>query len=172
MEDQEIDEIRHPVLAGQVWPVIGVRVHREGRSPRAASWAPAPHAVQEDVLFPCTWPELKGLAQIAAGLSRARVFVRDLGSAAPDRRLVLCLRGAPGAVRVDGPAAAVAEILAARTRAATLCVAAVHREAGRPEQAQVWRARARQILKDGRAARRSRSVRATSAGLPTLGRRS
>jgi hypothetical protein len=165
------DEIRHPALTGDPWPVIGVRVRREDRSPRAASWRPAPRAVLEDVLLPCTWTELEGLAEIAVGLSRARVYVTDLGGAEPDRRLVLCLRGAPGAVQVEGPLTPVSEVLAARTRAATLRVSAVHREAGRPEEAQLWRARARRILKDGRAARRGRSVRAVSAGLPTLGRR-
>ncbi|MFD7556486.1 hypothetical protein ACFV9E_18350 [Streptomyces sp. NPDC059835] len=165
------EEIGHPALAGETWPVIGVRVRRADRAPLAASWRPAPHTALEDVLLPCTWPELDGLAAIATGLSRARVFVRDLGGADPDRRLVLCLRGAPGAVRVEGPVAAVAEVLAARARAAALRTAAVHREAGRAEEAKVWRARARQILKDGRAARRGRSVRASSAGLPTLGRR-
>lgn len=152
--------------------MIGVRVRREDRSLRAASWRPAPRAVLEDVLLPCTWPELERLAAIAAGVHRARVYVRDLGAAEPDRRLVLCLRGAPGAVRVDGPLAPIAGTMAAKTRAAALRVAAVHREAGRPEEAQLWRARARRILKDGRAARRGRSVRSASAGLPTLGRRS
>lgn len=97
------EEIAHPALAGGPWPVIGVRVRREGRTLRAGSWRPAPHAVLEDVLLPCTWPELEGLAQISTGLSRARVFVRDLGGAGPDRRLVLCLRGAPWAVRVGQP---------------------------------------------------------------------
>ncbi|MFE0373934.1 hypothetical protein [Streptomyces tendae] len=164
------DEIRHPALTGAPWPVIGVRVRREDNNVRAASWRPAPHAVPEDVLLPCTWPELERLAEIATGRSRARVYVRALGDAGPERRLVLCLRGAPGAVRAEGPLAPVAELLAARTRAATLRVAAVHREAGRAEQAQLWRARARRILKEGRATRRGRSVRATSAGLPTLGR--
>ncbi|MFJ9380171.1 hypothetical protein [Streptomyces sp. NPDC101455] len=166
------DEIRHPALTGESWPVIGVRVRREDRSLRTASWRPAPHAELEDVLLPCVWPELEGLAEIAVGLSRARVYVRDLGGAEPDRRLVLCLRGAPGAVRVEGPLAPVVEVLAARTRTAMLRVAAVHREAGRGQEAQAWRARARRMLKDVRAARRGRSVRATSAGLPTLGRRS
>ncbi|MGW2588433.1 hypothetical protein ACWCYZ_45620 [Streptomyces virginiae] len=160
------DEIGHPALTGEPWPVIGVQVHREDRSLRGASWRPTPQAVLEEVLLPCTGLELERLAQIAMGLSRVRVFVRDFGAADPDRRLVLCLRGASGAVRVEGPVAPVAEILAARARAA-----AVHRESGRPEEAQAWCARARQILKDGRAARRGRSVRATSAGLPTLGRR-
>jgi hypothetical protein len=165
------DEIRHPALTGEPWPVIGVRVCREDRSPRAASWRPAPRAVLEDVLLPCMWPELERLAEIATGRSRVRVYVRDLGGADPNRRLVLCLRGAPGAVQVQGPLAPVAEVLAARTRTAALRVAAVHREAGRPEEAQAWRARARRMLKDGRAARRGRSVRTTSAGLPTLGQR-
>lgn len=165
------DEISHPALTGGPWPMIGVRVSREDSSPRAASWQPAPHTVLEDVLLPCTWPELERLAQIATGLSRARVYVTDLGAVESDRRLVLCLRGAPGAIRVEGPLAPVVEVLTARTRAAALSVAAIHREAGRPEEAQLWRARARRILKDGRAARRGRSVRATSAGLPTLGRR-
>ncbi|WEO93017.1 hypothetical protein A6P39_002350 [Streptomyces sp. FXJ1.172] len=165
------DEIRHPALTGALWPVIGVRVRREDHSPRAASWRPAPHAVLEDVLLPCTWPELERLAEIATGRSRARVYVRGLGVAEPDRRLVLCLRGAPGAVRVEGPLAPAAELLTARTRAAMLRTAAVHRQAGRAEEAQLWRARARRILKDGRATCRGRSVRATSAGLPTLGQR-
>ncbi|MFE2640842.1 hypothetical protein ACFXKF_40045 [Streptomyces scopuliridis] len=165
------DEIRHPALTGAPWPVIGVRVRHEDRRPRAASWRPAPLAVPQDVLLPCAWPELEGLAKIAVGLSRARVYVRALAEDEPDGRLVLCLRGAPGAIQVQGPLAPVANVLAARTRAAMLRVAAVHREAGRPEEAQAWRARARQLLKDGRAARRGRSVRATSAGLPTLGGR-
>jgi hypothetical protein len=165
------DEVEHPAVTGESWPVIGVRVRREGGRVRAASWRPAPHTVLEDVLLPCLWPELERLAQIATGLTRARVYVTGLGAAEPDRRLVLCLRGAPGAVRVEGPMAPVAETLTARTRAAVLRVAAVHRDAGRAEEAQLWRTRARRILKDGRAARRGRSVRATSAGLPTLGRR-
>ncbi|WP_127455069.1 hypothetical protein [Streptomyces sp. B29(2018)] len=109
-------------------------------------------AVLQEVLLPCAWPELERLAGIATGRSRARVYVRGLGEAGPEQLLVLCLRGAGGAVRVEGPLAPVAEVLAARARAAALNVAAVHREAGR-------------------AARRGRSVRAASAGLPTLGRR-
>ncbi|MFH9742660.1 hypothetical protein ACH4MA_33855 [Streptomyces roseolus] len=125
----------------------------------------------QEVLLSCTWPELERLAGIATGASRARVYVRDLGGAGPERRLVLCLRGADRAVRVEGPVGPVAEVLVARCRAAALDVAAVHREAGRPQEARLWRARARRILKDGRAARRGRSVRAASAGLPTLGRR-
>lgn len=165
------DEIRHPALDGARWPVIGVRVRREDSAPRAASWRPAPRAVLQDVLLPCTWPELEGLAGIATDGSRARVYVRDLGEAGPQRRLVLCLRGPDGAVRVEGPVGPVTEALAARARAAALNVAAVHREAGRAQEARLWRARARRILKDGRAARRGRSVRAASAGLPTLGRR-
>lgn len=164
-------EIRHPALTGAPWPVIGVRVRREDHSARAASWRPAPQTVLEDVLLPCTWPELERFAEIATGRSRARVYVRDLDGADPDQRLVLCLRGAPGAVQIEGPLNPVAELLTARTRAAVLRVAAVHREAGRAEQAQLWRARARRLLKGGRAARRGRSVRATSAGLPTLGQR-
>ena len=131
----------------------------------------APHAVLEDVLLPCTWPDLECLADIATGRSRARVYVRGLDAADPDRRLVLCLRGAPGAVRIEGPLAPVSELLTARTRAVTLHIAAVHREAGRPEQAQLSRAWVRRILKDGRVTRRGRSVRAALAGLPTLGQR-
>ncbi|MEV7156950.1 hypothetical protein AB0N77_20350 [Streptomyces misionensis] len=132
--------------------------------------------MHQEVLLPSMWPELERLAEIATGRSRARVYVRDLGDAGPERRLVpclvLCLRGADGAVRVEGLVGSVAEVLAARARAAVLTVAAVHREAGRPQETRVWCARARQILKDGRAARRGRSVRAASAGLPTLGHRS
>ncbi|MFC3350244.1 hypothetical protein ACFOOM_23015 [Streptomyces echinoruber] len=79
--------------------------------------------------------------------------------------------GAHGAVRVQGPLALVAEVLAARTRAAALRVAAVHRAAGWGEEARVWRARARRILTTIQATRRGRSVRAASAGLPTLGGR-
>ncbi|MFE9620416.1 hypothetical protein [Streptomyces sp. NPDC006384] len=126
----------------------------------------------QEVLLPSTWPELERLAEIPTGRSRARVYVRDLGEAGPERRLVLCLRGADGAVRVEGPVGSAAEVLAVRARAAALDVAAVHRAAGRAQEARLWRARARQILKDGRAARRGRSVRAASAGLPTLGHRS
>ncbi|MFH8217761.1 hypothetical protein ACH4C2_01040 [Streptomyces sp. NPDC018057] len=64
-----------------------------------------------------------------------------------------------------------AEPPADRARAAVLRVAAVHRAAGRAGQAQVWRARARQILKARRYTRRGRSVRTASAGLPSLGHR-
>ncbi|MFC8704899.1 hypothetical protein ACFUIV_22310 [Streptomyces anulatus] len=163
-------EIGHPALGGGVWPVIAVRVRREtGQGLRAESWRPAPSAVLVDVLLPCTWPELEGIARIAVGESRARVYVRELDAAGP--LLVLCLRGAPGAVRVEGPLVPVAEPLAARARAAALRVAAEHRAAGRTEQAQVWRARARQILRARRSARRGRSVRTASAGLPSLGHR-
>ncbi|WP_331750684.1 hypothetical protein OG215_36100 (plasmid) [Streptomyces globisporus] len=163
-------EIGHPAVAGGVWPVIGVRVRRErGGGLRAASWGPGPSVVLVDVLLPCTWPELEGLARIAVGRSRARVYVREL--ATPGPLLVLCLRGAPGAVRVEGPLSPMAELLAARVRAAVLGVAAVHRGAGRTEQAQAWRSRARQILKARRSARRGGSVRTASAGLPSLGHR-
>ncbi|MFE1335474.1 hypothetical protein [Streptomyces microflavus] len=75
------------------------------------------------------WPELEGIARIAVGESRARVYVRELDAASP--LLVLCLRGAPGAVRVEGPLFPVAEPLAARARAAALRVAAEHRAADR-----------------------------------------
>nr|WP_228873948.1 hypothetical protein [Streptomyces halstedii] len=151
--------------------MLGVRVRRETGSQGvgAASWGPGPYVVLEYVLLPCTWAELEGLARIAVGQSRARVYVRELG--APGTLLVLCLRGAPGAVRVEGPLSPVAELLAARARAAALGVAAVHRAAGRTGQAQVWRSRARQILKARCFARRGRSVRTASAGLPSLGHR-
>ncbi|WP_216590261.1 hypothetical protein [Streptomyces brasiliscabiei] len=46
------DEIRHPALTGEPWPVIGVRVRRDESSPREASWRPAPHTALEDVLLP------------------------------------------------------------------------------------------------------------------------
>ncbi|MFI1225926.1 MULTISPECIES: hypothetical protein [Streptomyces] len=162
-------EIGHPALAGGSWPVIGVRVRRESQRLRAGAWRPAPHMVQEDVLLPCTWAELEGIARIAVGQSRARVYVRELVDGGP--LLVLCLRGAPGAVLVEGPLSSLAEPLTARARAAVLGVAAVHRADGRVEEAQVWRALARQILKARRSARRGRSVRTASAGLPSLGRR-
>ncbi|MGC5400721.1 hypothetical protein ACPXCP_33870 [Streptomyces sp. DT20] len=97
------------------------------------------------------------------------MYVRELDAAGPI--LVLCLRGEPGAVRVEGRLFPVAEPLAARARAAALRVAAEYRAAGRTEQAQVWRARARQILRCRRSARRGRSVRTASAGLPFLGYR-
>ncbi|MFI8200407.1 hypothetical protein ACIF6K_28440 [Streptomyces sp. NPDC085942] len=95
--------------------------------------------------------------------------VRELDTDGP--LLVLCLRGAPGAVRVEGPLAPVAEVPAGRARTAALGIAAVHRAAGQTEQARVWRARARQILKARRSVRRGRSVRTASAGLPSLGHR-
>ncbi|MEO3978970.1 hypothetical protein [Streptomyces sp. CAU 1734] len=47
----------------------------------------------------------------------------------------------------------------------------MHGEAGRVQEVRLWSARASRILKDGRAARRGRSVRIASAALPTLGRR-
>lgn len=134
-------EIGYPALAGGSWPVIGVQVRREGgQGLRAASWRPAPYAVLEDVLLPCTWPELEGIARIAVGQSRARVYVRELDGTGPLH--VLCLRGAPGAVRVAGPLFPVAEPLAARARAAVLRVAAVHRAAGRTESSGTPYARA------------------------------
>ncbi|MFJ9379377.1 hypothetical protein [Streptomyces sp. NPDC101455] len=74
-------------------------------------------------------------------------------------------------MQVQGPPASAAEVLAARTRTAALHVAAVHRQARRLEEPRLWSTRTRRILKDGRTARRGRSVRATSAGLRTLGRR-
>lgn len=109
---------------------------------RTASWRPASLAVPQDVLLPCAWLELEGLAKITVGLIRARVYVRDLDEEEPDGRLVLCPRGALGAIQVEGLLAPVADALAARTRAAMLRLAAVHRGAGRPEEAQAWRARA------------------------------
>ncbi|MDW4912492.1 hypothetical protein [Streptomyces californicus] len=161
-------EIEHPALAGVSWPVIGVRVRREGLSLRAAFWPPAPQTVLVDVLLPCTRAELEGIARIAVGQSRARVYVRELGGGSP--LLVLCLRGSPGAVRIEGPTFSLSEPLTAGARAAILGVAAVHRADGRVEEAQFWRVLARQILKARRSARRGRSVRTASAGLPSLGR--
>lgn len=67
------NELRHLALTGEPWPVIGVRVRREDHSPLAASWRPAPHAVLEDALLPCIWPELERLAEIATGRSRVSI---------------------------------------------------------------------------------------------------
>ncbi|MFN1193200.1 hypothetical protein ACK03K_33595 [[Kitasatospora] papulosa] len=39
--------------------------------------------VLEDVLLPCTWAELEGLARIVVGQSRARVYVRELDGTGP-----------------------------------------------------------------------------------------
>ncbi|MGW6202054.1 hypothetical protein ACWF9B_00135 [Streptomyces sp. NPDC055089] len=97
----------------------------------------------ENILLPCTWPESEGIAQIAMGVSRAWVYVRDLGEPELNGWLVLCLRGAPGTVQ--GPLAPVGEALAARTRTAVLRATAVHRAAVRRDETQVWRARARQL---------------------------
>ncbi|WP_331746182.1 hypothetical protein OG923_34585 (plasmid) [Streptomyces halstedii] len=159
-------EIRHPALDGTGWPAIGVRVRCGDTGLRAASWRLAPHTVLWEVLLPCTWPELERLAGIATGTSRARVYVRSLGEAGAGQLLVLCLRGAGGAVRVEGPLAPVAEVLAARARAAVLNVAAVHCAAGREEEARLWRAWARRILKDGRAARRGGAYGPPRPGCP------
>lgn len=123
------DEIRHPALTGEPWPVIGVQVRREDSSPTAASWRPAPHAALEDVLLPCTWPELERLAGIATGLTRARVYVTDLGAAEPDPRLVLCLRGAPGAIQVEGPLTPVAEEVTGRVSDLRPCIRSTLRPA-------------------------------------------
>ncbi|MER5985598.1 hypothetical protein [Streptomyces sp. NPDC001787] len=71
---------------------------RTGRL-RTASWRLASLAVPQDVMLPCAWLELEGLAKITVGLIRARVYVRDLAEEEPDG----CPRGALGAIQVEGP---------------------------------------------------------------------
>ncbi|HZX36740.1 MAG TPA: hypothetical protein VFF37_00100, partial [Streptomyces sp.] len=65
----------------------------------------------------------------------------------------------------------VADTLYGRTRAAMLTAGQLSRVSGQDDEAAHWGALARQLLLAKRSARRGRSVRAVSGGLPTLGKR-
>jgi Shikimate dehydrogenase substrate binding domain len=161
----------HPAAAGQPWPTLRIRVRRaEDGQLVAASTQAAPGAVIEQVLLPSDWDTLVGLGRIAVGESRARLYLTTHGAPEPGQ-LVLCLRGAEGAVRVQGPLAPIADALGGRVRAAVLRMTALYRAAGRIDEARRWRALGRRMLKARRAARTGRSVRTASGGLPTLGKR-
>ncbi|MFC7912520.1 hypothetical protein [Streptomyces sp. NPDC057386] len=163
---------RHPALSpGATWPTLRMWVRREDEHAVLVALAPARGARPEEVLLPCDAALLILLGRIALGSSRAGLYAAHLDEEDPDRRLVLCARGAPGAVRVRGAVSSVADTLYGRTRAAMLAAGALRRASGRDDEAAHWGTLARQLLLAKRSARRGRSVRAVSGGLPTLGRR-
>ncbi|MFD8968791.1 hypothetical protein ACFV0C_28020 [Streptomyces sp. NPDC059568] len=75
-----------------------------------------------------------------------------------------------GAV-IRGTVSSVADKLYGTTRSAMLTAGQIQRASGRPDEAAQWSALARQLLMAGLSARRGRSVRTMSGGLPTLGKR-
>lgn len=134
----------------------------------AAWWHPAKGAVAEQALLPADLEALQVLGAVAVGQSRAHLFAVVLPGDG-NERVVLCLCGTVGAVRVGGSVALFAEVLKARTRAALLRGAQDHRQAGRSDEAAAWSAAARGVLLAGRRAGRGSSVRAVSGGLSALG---
>ncbi|WP_329543379.1 hypothetical protein OG548_45705 [Streptomyces sp. NBC_01356] len=118
---------------------------------------------------------LAAIGAIAAGESRARLYVTP---GAPDegkRALRLCVRGTPGAVRVTGPLGAYADLLLRQTQNAMHRAAAQRQKAGDTVQARTLKGMAGALPAAKRAADKtttgSGSVRTVSGGLPTLGKR-
>ncbi|MFD7919678.1 hypothetical protein ACFV3R_10675 [Streptomyces sp. NPDC059740] len=163
---------RHPALSpGASWPTLRMWVRREDEHTVLVALAPARGTRPEEVLLPCDAALLILLGRIALGNSRAALYAARLDEEDPGRRLVLCARGAPGAVRVHGAMSSVADALYARTRAAMLTAGALLRASGQGDEAAHWGTLARQLLLAKRSARRGHSVRTVSGGLPTLGKR-
>lgn len=162
----------HPALDPAVaWPTLGMWVRWEGGRLDLVSLAPARATQADQVLLPCDSELLIQLGKISLGSSRASLYAARLAEDDADHRLVLCPRGIEGAVRISGAVSSVAEPLYGKTRAAMLAAGRVRRAAGHQDEATQWSAMARQLLMAKRAARRRRSVRTVSGGLPTLGKR-
>jgi hypothetical protein len=134
--------------------------------------APAQGTHVEEILLPCDAELLIKLGTISLGGSRAGLYATRLAEADTDLRLVLCSRGTEGAVRIHGIVPSIAEPLYGKTRAALLAAAQIQRAAGRPAEAAQWSVLTRQLMMAKRSARQARSIRTTSGGLPTLGKRS
>ncbi|MBP5935370.1 hypothetical protein [Streptomyces acidiscabies] len=166
---------RHPALSpGAAWPTLRMWVRREDEHAVLVSLAPAPEARPEEVLLPCDAALLTLLGSIALGSSRAGLYAARLDEQDPARRLVLCARGVPGALRVRGATSAVADTLYGRTRSAMLTAGHLLRASGQRDEAAHWGTLARGLMlakRSARRGRRGRSVRAVSGGLPTLGKR-
>ncbi|WP_369243640.1 hypothetical protein [Streptomyces sp. R41] len=116
---------------------------------------------------------LAAIGAIATGESSARLYVAP---APPDqpKRLHLCVRGAPGAVRVTGFLEAYRDLLVRQTQAAMRRAATEYQKAGDAEVAGRLRSMAGALPAARRAAdkkSKGRSVRTVSGGLPTLGHR-
>ncbi|MFF8601871.1 hypothetical protein ACF065_27625 [Streptomyces sp. NPDC015232] len=163
---------RHPALSpGAAWPTLRMWVRREDEHAVLVAFAPARGARPEEVLLPCDAALLTLLGRIALGSSRAGLYAARLDEEGAGRRLVLCARGAPGAVRVRGAVGSVADTLYGRTRAAMLTAGALLRASGQDDEAALWGTLARQLLLAKRSTHQGRSVRAVSGGLPTPGKR-
>jgi hypothetical protein len=134
------------------------------------SLAPTRGAQPEQALLPCAAELLMQLGRIALGSSRADLYTARLLEEDADRRLVLCPRGSAGAVRIHGAVSSVADTLYGKTRAAMLAADQIQRTAGSTDEAAQWGDMARQLMTAKRSARRGRSVRTVSGGLPTLGK--
>ncbi|MFF3257009.1 hypothetical protein ACFYWP_39915 [Actinacidiphila glaucinigra] len=158
-------------VARPPWASIGMRIEREGERIVSAYLYPVRSPRAEQVLLPRDEATLVTLGRIAAGESRARLYVTD--SAHDAGWLELCLRGTAGAVAVTGGIAAYADPLVGKVRQAMTRTAARHQAAGDTDEAQRWKQMARAVARAKRAAdqQHRRSVRTVSGGLPTLGRR-
>jgi hypothetical protein len=144
-------------------------VRRDGDGIDSIALTGARAGAVEDVLLPHDEAALMVLGAMATGGSQAHLYVCSVSEDREDLRLVVCLRGADGAVRVEGRASMVADTLYARTRAALLAMAKSARDAGRQDEARHWSVLARRLLMTRRQANRGSSVRAMAGGLPTLG---
>jgi hypothetical protein len=165
----------HPALAdAKGWPALPVWVVRRGHRITFAALAPHRRAREAAALLPCDSATLTLLGQIATRESRARLFLTHLDPEHPhNEQVVLCPRGTPGAVRIRGSVAAVADTLLDRTRDAIRRMTGLLRQAGRYDGAVVWHTMSGALLLAGRDARRRHdSVHTTSGGLPTLGKHS
>ncbi|MBV9025593.1 MAG: hypothetical protein JO362_17780 [Streptomycetaceae bacterium] len=161
----------HPALEpGVHWPTLPVWIRWKGERIDLISLAPARGAQTEHALLPYDAELLTQLGRIALGGSRTSLYAARLTEDGADRRLVLCPRGSAGAVRIRGAVSSVADTLYGKTRAAILTAGQLRRALGHQDEAKQWSALARQLLMAKRSARRGRSVRTVSGGLPTLGK--
>ncbi|MEU9189887.1 hypothetical protein AB0D14_36210 [Streptomyces sp. NPDC048484] len=162
----------HPALAPAVaWPTLGMWVRWESGRLDLVSLAPARDAQADQVLLPCDPELLIQLGKVSLGSSQAGLYAVRLAQEGADRRVVLCRRGLESAVRISGTGSSIADPLYGKTRAAMLAAGREQRAAGKQDEAAQWSAMARQLLMAKRSARRGRSVRTVSGGLPTLGKR-
>jgi len=151
-----------------------MRVRWVGRQVAEASLAPRSPGRYERVFMPGDEKTLGAIGAIATGESGASLYVA-LAEPGQSRRLRLCVRGAPGAVRVTGSLKLYQDLLVRQTQAAMLRAAAERQRYGESELAGRLRSMAGALPAAKRAADRKngkgRSVRTVSGGLPTLGRR-
>ncbi|MFE7029100.1 hypothetical protein ACFU9Y_02240 [Streptomyces sp. NPDC057621] len=162
-----------PRRAGRLEPGLGMRIRWNGTKVAEASLIPGAPGRYTHVAMPADEKTLAAIGASVTGQSRARLYVALLVPEQGRRGLRLCVRGAPGAVRITGPVTACADFLVRQTQEAMRRVAVQRRRAGDAAQADRLQSMAAALPAAKRAGdkeKRSGSVRAVSGGLPSLGR--